>query len=68
MRGRHNRSACGYPSPVSPSLRDVDPPSPTRGEGKELGYLIFSADFTTFTGVVTALVSTDCAWPVKVVA
>src|ERR1700742_69235 len=34
MRGSHKRSACGYPSPVSPSLRDVDPPSPTRGEGE----------------------------------
>jgi very-short-patch-repair endonuclease len=28
-------SAIADPSPVSPPLRGVDPPSPTRGEGKE---------------------------------
>src|ERR1700760_4581797 len=34
MRGSHERGACSYPSPVSIELRSIDPPSPTRGEGK----------------------------------
>src|SRR6185437_3633174 len=36
MRSSDERRACGYPSPVSPSLRDVDPPSPARGEAKKV--------------------------------